>query len=80
MKTREVWKKTQRTLSEPFLSLTVNEWMSSVFMMTEVCVSVCAFHRNDGEKKKSLNFMCQKKKKRGTLKERLLASAVALLL
>lgn len=41
---------------------------------------LCVFHRNDGEKKIVFEFHVKKKKKRGTLKERLLASAVALFL
>lgn len=35
------------------------------------------FHKMMEKKKCFLNFTCQKKKKQGTLKERLLASAVA---
>lgn len=75
--------------TEPFLSLTVHVWMSSVFFVMKVwMLCACAFHTSDGERKKksaSLNFMSKKRKttrkiKRGTLKESLLASAVALLL
>lgn len=86
----EVWRETQRTLSEPFLSLNctrVDEFCVHEFYVhdDDWGVDVCVCFTQMTEKKKyvfefHVSKTEKKKDKRGTLKERLLASAVALLL